>query len=257
MKLAGKTALVTGGAHGIGRAICLGFAREGAEVAVVDIDVVGARETAEAIEALGRKAIAVQADVSVETQVNEMSENVKNVFGKIDILVANAGRFEKTPIIGTTVEQWDRVINNNLRSVFLCVKTIGNIMAGNKYGRIVCISSTAGMRGRLYQHAYGTAKAGILTLVMSAAAQLGHLGITVNAIAPGIIQTDNPDALAEDDDWYEYRLGRMPIKRVGLPEDIVPAAVLLASDDSGYTTGQTLVIDGGLTTRLDACGEAQ
>lgn len=255
MRLFGKNAIVTGSARGIGRAIAIGYAREGANVAVVDIEPEGAAKTVAAIRELGRNAVAFITDVTDEKQVNKMIADVKDMFGKIDILVNNAGCFEQSDMLATTVEQWDRVMNANLRSVFLCTKAVAHVMKEQQYGKIINMGSTAGERGRVRQQAYSAAKAGVETFTMSAALQLGQFHISVNAITPGVIETENPEIITEDEELMAYRLRRLPFGRLGLPEEIVGPAVFLASSDSSYMTGQTLIVDGGLTARLDSCGE--
>ena len=254
MKLQKKIAIVTGGAHGIGRAISLGYAREGADLVIADIDLEGAKEVAEEIRTLGRNAVAIETDVTKEEQVVRMVNMAKSLFGKIDILVNNAGRFCETPLIGTTKEQWDEVYNINLKGAFLCTKIVGNLMAEQKQGRIINISSVAGFHGRTAQHAYCAAKAALIAMTMSSAFQLGHKGVIVNAIAPGYIKTDNPDKLTDKDWMMDYKIRRMSVQRTGIPQDIVGPAVFLADEDSAYISGQTIVVDGGMSVRLDACG---
>lgn len=251
----GKNVIVTGGAGAVGRAIAKRFAKEGARIAIVDVDFEGAVAVADDIKKDGGEAVAIQADAAEENQVIQMAEEGLKVFGGIDVLINSAGEFKEMPMMEITVDYWDRMMRNNLRNTFICTKIIGEIMGKHEGGRIINISSTAAERGRSGQIAYCAAKGGIETFTMSAAIQLGPLGVNVNAIAPGILETDNREVLFDDEKLEEYTKKRMPITRWGRPEEVAGTAIFLAGPDASYITGHTIVVDGGLMTRLCTCGE--
>lgn len=254
MRLTGKNAIVTGAAHGLGKEIAIGYAREGADVAVVDIDAEGAEETAKLIRELGRNAVAFMADVSEEQVVSDVVKQILEVFGKIDILVNGTNMPEDTAFEDVTPEHWDKIMKNNLTSVFLCTKAVAAVMKEQGGGKIVNLTSTAAERGRVHQNVFCAAKACIETFTTSAALQLGQYNIYVNAIAPGVMLTENPEKITDDEELMQYRIHRLPFKRLGRPDEIVGPAVFLACDESSYMTGQTIFVDGGLTSRLDSCG---
>lgn len=254
MRLFNKVAIVTGGAAGIGRAICVGYAREGADIAVVDINLAGAQETARMVRELGRNAIAIQADVTKPDEVDAMTEEVRRVLGKINILVNNAGKFLEVPFDECTVEQWDDIINTNLRSVLICTRAVVPSMLEQHGGKIINFGGTASYRGRPDQEAYTAAKHGIVNITKGCAAQLGTSGINVNAIAPGIVDTDSLENYRDKPEKQKRVIDRMPLNRIGVPEDIVGPAIFLASDDARFITGEMLIVDGGANMRVDGCG---
>jgi len=244
-KLSGKTALVTGASRGIGRAIALRLAAEGASVAVnYNGSEAKAAEVVEQIRAAGGTAFAVQANVADASSVAAMFETVLKEFGNLDILVNNAGITADGLLIGMKEEQFDRVVDTNLKGAYLCMQLAAKRMLRQRSGRIISISSYSGIHGNAGQANYSASKAGIIGLTKSAARELGSRGITVNAIAPGYIDTDMTAVLS--DKVKEAILAEIPLKRIGTPEDIAAAAAFLAGDDASYITGQVLEVGGGM-----------
>lgn len=245
LKLSGKTALVTGASRGIGRAIALRLASEGASVAVnYNGSEARAAEVVELIRAAGGTAFAVRADVSDAASVAAMFDAVKEQFDRLDILVNNAGITADGLLIGLKESQFDQVVDTNLKGAFLCMQLAAKRMIRQRSGRIISISSYSGIHGNAGQTNYSASKAGLIGLTKSAARELGSRGITVNAIAPGYIDTDMTAALS--DQVKEAILAEIPLKRIGTPEDIAAAAAFLASDDAAYITGQVLEVGGGM-----------
>jgi 3-oxoacyl-[acyl-carrier protein] reductase len=245
MKLIGKTALVTGASRGIGREIALELARQGVDVVV---NYAGseakAHEVVEEIKGLGREAIAIQCDVSNSVSVTDMVKETVDHFGKIDILVNNAGITRDNLLMRMKENEWDDVININLKGVFLCTKAVTRQMMKQRYGRIINISSVVGVSGNPGQANYVAAKAGVIGLTKTSAKELASRGITVNAIAPGFITTEMTDQLTED--IQNEMLKMIPLAQFGEPKDIAHSVVFLASDDSRYITGQTIHVNGGM-----------
>ncbi|MFY3793437.1 3-oxoacyl-[acyl-carrier-protein] reductase [Ureibacillus sp. MALMAid1270] len=244
-KLDGKVAVVTGASRGIGRAIALYLAKEGAKVVV---NYSGSEQKAlqvvDEINSMGTKAIAVQANVSdVDSVANLMDTAIKE-FGAIDILVNNAGITRDNLIMRMKEDEWDDVINTNLKGVFLCTKAVTRQMMKQRSGRIINISSIVGVMGNAGQANYVAAKAGVIGLTKTTARELASRNILVNAIAPGFITTEMTDTLPED--IKNTMLSQIPLAKLGEPEDIAKAVLFLASDDACYMTGQTLHIDGGM-----------
>lgn len=245
MKLEGKTALVTGASRGIGRAVALELAREGARVIVnYSGSEEKAKQVVEDIKAIGREAIAVKCNVADSEEVADMFKQALEAFGKVDILVNNAGITRDNLLMRMKEEEWDAVINTNLKGVFLCTKTATRPMMKQRSGRIINIASVVGVSGSPGQANYVAAKAGVIGLTKTTAKELAPRGITVNALAPGFITTDMTDALPEEN--KEALLSQIPLGRLGDPEDIAKAAAFLASDDAGYITGQTIHVNGGM-----------
>ncbi|MGM7635874.1 3-oxoacyl-[acyl-carrier-protein] reductase [Bacillus sp. Hm123] len=245
MKLVGKSALVTGASRGIGREIALELARQGADVVVnYSGSEAKANEVVEEIKALGRQAIAVQCNVSNAESVQEMVNETIETFEKIDILINNAGITRDNLLMRMKEQEWDDVIDINLKGVFLCTKAVTRPMMKQRSGRIVNIASIVGVSGNAGQANYVAAKAGVIGLTKTTAKELATRGITVNAIAPGFITTDMTNALPEE--AKQAMLSQIPLARFGEPADIAKTVVFLASEDSKYMTGQTLQIDGGM-----------
>ncbi|PLS16645.1 beta-ketoacyl-ACP reductase [Bacillus sp. M6-12] len=243
--LQGKTALVTGASRGIGREIALELARLGANVAV---NYAGseakASEVADEIKAMGRESFIVQSDVSNAESVTAMVKAVIERFGTLDILVNNAGITRDNLLMRMKEEEWDDVINTNLKGVFLCTKAVTRQMMKQKSGRIINISSIVGVSGNPGQANYVAAKAGVIGLTKTAAKELASRGITVNAVAPGFITTDMTDKLTAE--VKEVMLKQIPLARFGDPKDIARTVAFLASEGGSYMTGQTLHVDGGM-----------
>ncbi|MFC5734945.1 3-oxoacyl-[acyl-carrier-protein] reductase [Cytobacillus gottheilii] len=245
MKLKGKAAIVTGASRGIGKEIALELARQGANVVV---NYAGseqrANEVVDEIKALGTEAFAIHCDVASSESVTDMVKAAIEKFGTIDILVNNAGITRDNLLMRMKEDEWDDVINTNLKGVFLCTKAVTRQMMKQRSGRIINISSIVGVSGNPGQANYVAAKAGVIGLTKTAAKELATRGITVNAVAPGFITTDMTDQLAED--VKEMMLKQIPLARFGEPSDIANVVTFLASEDSRYMTGQTLHIDGGM-----------
>lgn len=243
--LTGKIALVTGASRGIGRAIAIELAVAGADVAVNYAgSEAAAAETAKSIEALGRRAMTVKADVSSVQETEDMFKQVIDGLGRIDIVVNNAGITRDNLIMRMKEEEFDQVIATNLKGVFNCVKAATRPMMKQRSGRIINISSVVGALGNPGQANYVAAKAGVIGLTKAAAKELASRGITVNCVAPGFIETDMTDKLAEE--YRNQLMSQIPLARLGKPEDIARAVRFLASDDASYMTGQTIHIDGGM-----------
>ena len=245
MSLNGKTALVTGASRGIGRAIALRLAEDGANVAVI---YAGSADKAEAvvneITALGVNAKAYQCNVADSAAVNETVKAVTNDLGKIDILVNNAGVTRDNLILRLSEEDFDTVLNANLKGAFLCCKEAARRMVRQRYGRIVNLSSVVGLRGNAGQTNYSASKAGLIGLTKSLAKELASRNVTVNAVAPGFIATDMTAALPEA---VRTEMAKdIPAGRAGQPEDVAQAVAFFAAEQSSYLTGQVLCVDGGM-----------
>ena len=242
-RLAGKVALITGGNTGIGRAVALGYADEGADVAVAWI----AREADAAslvaeIERRGRGALAVRCDVTAEADVRALVAAVRARFGRLDVLVSNAGIQKAQPIGETSAEDWDRMLAVHLRGAFLCCREVAPIMTAQRSGRIVIVTSQLAYVGRGGYTAYSAAKGGLLTFTRALAQELAPHGVLVNSVAPGLVDTGF-DPLPEE--AKRAHAARLPLGRLGAPDDLVGAFVFLASDESRYFCGQTLHPNGG------------
>lgn len=244
-KLNGKTAIVTGASRGIGRAIALALAEEGAKVVVnYSGSQAKAEEVVETIRQNGGEAVAIQANVSNSESVQDMVGEVLSNFGSVDILVNNAGITRDNLIMRMKEDEWDDVINTNLKGVFLCTKAVTRQMMKQRSGKIVNISSIVGVAGNAGQANYVAAKAGVIGLTKTTAKELASRNINVNAVAPGFITTEMTDELPED--IKNQMLSQIPLSKLGNPEDVAKAVLFLSSSDSDYMTGQTLHIDGGM-----------
>ena len=245
MNFSEKTAVVTGGSRGLGRAICLELARRGAAVAVNYAgNEQAARETVEACRALGVEAEAFQADVADPAACEELVKAVKDRFGRLDILVNNAGITRDGLLMTAKEEDFSRVLDTNLKGAYFCMKAASKVMMRQRYGRIISMSSVVGLRGNPGQTNYAASKAGILGLTKAAAKELATRGITVNAVAPGFIETDMTAAMPEK--AKEAMLTTIPAGRPGAPEDVAKAVAFFAEKDSAYITAQVLCVDGGM-----------
>ena len=245
MNLTGKNALVTGGSRGIGKAVCLELARQGANVAVNYAGrAQAAEEVAAACRELGVEAFAVQADVADAAAVDAMVKEVAARFGRVDILVNNAGITRDKLALQMKEEDFDAVLDTNLKGAFLCMKAVYRPMMKQRYGRIINISSVAGLRGNAGQANYAASKAGLIGMSKSIAKELASRGVTVNLVAPGFIDTEMTAVLPEA--AREALLKSIPMARLGQPEDVARAVAFFAAEESGYITGQVLCVDGGM-----------
>lgn len=245
MRIKDRVAIVTGGDRGIGRAIALRFAREGAHIAIANRDEGRGRETVREIEGLGGKAAAVRTDLRRVAEIEAMVEAVVRQFGRIDILVNNAGVGAGKKALELTEDDWDQVIDTNLKGLFFCCQKVAPVMIRQKRGKIINVSSILAEVGFAGMAHYCASKAGVKLLTQGLAIDLAPHGIQVNAIGPGTIETDLNRATLAIPHERQVRLARIPMGRLGAPEDIPGAAVFLASDDSNYMTGQTIYVDGG------------
>jgi 3-oxoacyl-[acyl-carrier protein] reductase len=245
MLLDGKCALVTGASRGIGRAIAVKLASEGAKVALNYAgNAAAADEVKKEIEAAGGQAITVQADVSDPASVEAMIQTVVDAFGQIDILVNNAGITRDGLLLRMKDEDFDAVINTNLKGIFYTTKLVSKLMMKKRFGRIVNMASVVGLTGNAGQTNYAAAKAGVIGFSKSAAKELAARGITVNMVAPGFIETDMTAVIPEK--AKEAMMGGIPLGRAGKPEDVANAVLFLVSDQAAYITGQVLKVDGGM-----------
>ena len=244
MKLTGQVAIVTGGARGIGREIGLALAKEGADIALFDVNPQTLDQTAAELRGMGRRAEGFAVDVTDGKQVDEGVAKVLDKLGRIDILINNAGITKDGLLIRMDDAQWDRVLDINLKGTFLCTRAVAKHMLKQRRGRIVSIASIVGLIGNPGQANYAASKAGIIGMTKSVAKELASRGITCNAIAPGFIKTEMTDALPEQ---AKQRLQEaIPMGTLGEPWDVAQAALFLVSDAARYITGQVLVVDGGL-----------
>ncbi|MFA5096838.1 MAG: 3-oxoacyl-[acyl-carrier-protein] reductase [Candidatus Omnitrophota bacterium] len=244
MKLKDKVALITGGARGIGRAIAMAFAGEGADIVVADVNLEIARKTASEIEGLGRKALALEMDVTDYAKVEEGVNKILDKFGKVDILVNNAGITKDNLILRMSQGEWDAVLNVNLKGTFNCIKAVSRPMVKQRGGKIISIASIIGLMGNAGQANYAASKAGIIALTKTVAKELASRNINANAVAPGFIQTDMTAKLPED--VRAKMLELIPLAKLGLPQDVANVCLFLASEESGYITGQVITVDGGM-----------
>jgi len=244
MSLVNKVAIVTGAGRGIGKAIAIALAREGANVVVNDVNIKTAEEVVKEIKSLDRQALAIQVDISESKEVNRMVQTVLKKFKRLDILVNNAGIIKRGSIEDLVEEDWDRVLDVNLKGAFNCAKAVVGIMKKQRYGKIVNISSIAGKIGDLASApCYGASKAGMICLAKSLARELATYGINVNVVAPHAIETDMSK------EWSEEKrksiIADIPLGRMGEPEDVAEAVVFLVSDKAKFITGEVLDVNGG------------
>lgn len=244
MRLQNKVAVVTGGAQGIGRAVCLGMGREGAKVVVADLQTEKSKNVAAEVQALGSEALAVEANVASETSVKRLAEETFRRFGRVDILVNDAGIYLKAPVVSKSEDDWDKTINVNLGGNFLCARAFVPAMRQQKSGRIIGIASSIGLTGAREFADYAASKAAIIGFVKALARELGPDGITVNAICPGSANTEMPRRHRSEDEVMA-RLHSTPLPHVIEPEDIAGPILFLASDAASYITGQAYVVNCG------------
>jgi 3-oxoacyl-[acyl-carrier protein] reductase len=246
MDLANKTAVVTGSSRGVGRAVALGFAAEGANVIInYTSNQDAANEVVDIITGMGRRAVAVKADVARKDEVEFLFGKALDAFGKIDVLVNNAGFTRPALMLKMTEEQWDQVVDIHMKGAFLCAQAAGKHMKEQQSGKIINVTSVAGLVGTVGQINYSAAKGGIISMTKSMARELARYNVCVNVISLGIVATDMTEKIRTDEKLKEIYMNRILLKRFAEPEDISPAFVFLASDASNYITGQLLCVDGG------------
>lgn len=246
MLLDGKKAIVTGASRGIGRAIALALARAGADVVVnYNGQAAAAEEVVARIREMGRQAVTCRADVSIPAEAVKLVNVAVEQLGAVHILVNNAGITRDNLVMRLAEEDWDRVLEVNLKGAFNTIKAASRLMLKARWGRIINISSIVGITGNAGQASYAASKAGLIGLTKAVARELGSRNITVNAVAPGFILTDMTASLPEN--VKEKMLGQVALGRFGQPEEVAAVVVFLASEGAGYITGQTIVVDGGLT----------
>lgn len=244
MNFIDKTALVTGSGSGIGRAIALMLAEAGADVMINDVNQEDADTASDEIKLLGRKAVSCVADVADQNDVSKMFEQINDVFGKVDILVNNAGTTRDGFIMNMTEEQWDQVIDVNLKGVFNCCKFAAQIMSKNLYGRIVNIASASAQMGNIGQVNYAASKGGVISVTKTLAKELAQFNINVNCVAPGFIETPMTDKVP--DKVRDHLIKQIPLRRAGKVEDVAHSVCFLASDHAAYITGHILSCSGGM-----------
>ena len=244
MRLKDKVALITGGARGIGRSIALLFAQEGADIVIGDVDIQEANKTCLDIEALGKKALALQMDVTDYVKVEEAVNKILDKFAKVDILVNNAGITKDNLLLRMSETEWDAVLSVNLKGTFNCIKAVSKAMVKQRAGKIINIASIIGIIGNPGQANYSASKAGIIALTKTTAKELAIRNINVNAVAPGFIQTEMTGKLPQG--LKEKMRDLIPLGKFGLPDDVAKTCLFLASEESSYITGQTIVVDGGM-----------
>ncbi len=253
-KLDHKVAIITGGGTGIGQSIALEFAKEGADVVVCSRNMANLGKVVEEIKALGRRSLAIATDVGVKEQVQNMVKQTVDKFSRVDILVNNAGVLRRGPLLEVTEQDWDEVMDTDLKGVFLCTQAVAKRMIEQKYGKIINISSICGRGGALPRlSSYSAAKAGVIQLTKSAALELSPYGININAIAPGAVITPityfqrTPEQVEQ---FMEDSKKLSVLGRLGDTQDIANLALFLASDDSSFICGETIAIDGGRKDRM-------
>jgi NAD(P)-dependent dehydrogenase (short-subunit alcohol dehydrogenase family) len=245
MKFKNKVAVVTGAAKGIGKQLAIGFANKGASVVIADIDEYEGEKTVKTIEENGGKAIFVHTDVRIPKHIEQLIQTAAKTFGTIDILINNAGVSRWKPVYELSVEEWDDIVNTNLRSAFLCSKEAAKIMRQNSTGgSIINISSTRALMSEKHSEAYAASKGGLLSLTHALALSLSEDRIRVNAISPGWIQTNDYESLRPIDHQQH------PAGRVGTPVDVLKACLYLADPENDFVTGINLVVDGGMTRKM-------
>jgi 3-oxoacyl-[acyl-carrier protein] reductase len=246
MKLKDKIALVTGSSRGVGRAVALGFAKQGANVIVnYTSNENAASEVVSEIQSMGGKAISVKADVAQKPEAENLVNSAIYEFGRLDILVNNAGFTRPAMMIKMTEDQWDQVVDIHLKGAFLCAQAAGLQMKEQKSGKIINVTSVAGIVGTVGQINYSAAKGGIISMTKSIARELARYNVCANVISLGIVATDMTEKIRSDEKLKEIYMNRILLKRFAEADDIAPAFVFLASDESNYITGQLLCVDGG------------
>ena len=246
MKLEGKVALVTGSSRGVGKAVALGFAASGADVVInYTSNQSAADSVVSEIQSMGRSAVAVKADVAVKTDVERLVNTAAETYGKLDVLVNNAGFTRPAMMVKMSEDQWDQVVDIHLKGAFMCSQAAGRLMKEQNSGKIINVTSVAGIVGTVGQINYSAAKGGIISMTKSIAREMARYHVCANVISLGIVATDMTEKIRTDEKLKEIYMNRILLKRFAEPEDISPAFVFFASDDSSYITGQLVCVDGG------------
>lgn len=245
MRLKDKVAIITGGGQGIGKATALRFAKEGAKIAVIEFNEATGQATVNEINAQNGKAIFLKTDVSKRAQAEAMAKQVKEHFGRIDILLNNAGILRDAQLLKMTEEQFDSVIAVNLKGSFNCTQAVAPFMIDQNYGRIINVSSVVGLYGNFGQTNYVATKAGVIGMTKVWARELGRKGICVNAVAPGFIGTEMVQSMPQK--IIDAMIQKVPLARIGQPDEVASVYVFLASDDASYVNGTVISVDGGVT----------
>ena len=246
--LTGKVALITGTSRGLGQYLARALARAGADLVITSRDPATLKPFQAEIESMGRRALPLALDVRDRDSIQKMAEAAVAHYGKIDVLVNNAGCNVRKPALEITWDDWNLVLDTNLRGTFFVSQAVARSMLSRKYGRIINIGSVTCVAGYAGLGPYGASRGGVKQLTMSLADDWGSHGITVNCLAPGWFKTAQNAVMYEDREWVDYLCERIPLKRPGQPQDLDGAVVFLASDASAYVTGQTLLVDGGIST---------
>jgi gluconate 5-dehydrogenase len=255
--LSGKTAIVTGTSRGLGQYFARALANAGADIVLTSRNRASLSTFETEIQALGRRTVSLELDVRYQYSIEAMVADAESAFGHLDILVNNAGCNIRKPALEVSWEDWNLILDTNLRGSFFMAQAVARRMVNSKYGRIINIGSVTSVAGYEGLGPYGASRGGIRQLTMSLADDWGKHGITVNCLAPGWFRTDQNKALYEDQEWLKYLCERIPVKRPGEPHDLDGAIVFLASESSRYITGQTILVDGGISTgALRALGKA-
>lgn len=246
--LSGRVALVTGTSRGLGQYMARALAKAGADLVLTSRDRNRLLPLEAEIKALGRRAVSVELDVRQRESIEKMTATAEAAFGHLDILVNNAGCNVRKPALEVTWEDWNLILDTNLRGSFFVAQSVARGMVARRYGRIINIGSVTSVAGYAGLGPYGASRGGIRQLTMSLADDWGKYGVTVNCLAPGWFRTEQNKVLYENQEWVEYLCDRIPLKRPGQPQDLDAAVVFLAAESSGYVTGQTLLVDGGIST---------
>ncbi len=246
--LTGHVAIVTGTSRGLGQYFARALARSGADLVLTSRHRAALEPFEEEIRKLGRKAVSLELDVTSQDSIEQMVAEAEKAYGKIDILVNNAGMNIRKPALEVTWDDWNKILDTNLRGSFFVAQAVAKRMAARGYGRIINIGSVTSVAGYAGLAPYSASRGGIRQLTMSLADDWGHYGITVNCLAPGWFRTEQNKVMYEDKEWVAYLSDRIPMKRPGRPDDLDSAVVFLAAESSRYVTGQILLVDGGIST---------